>query len=79
MTANDNKSYLNHLNKLLDQYNNIYDRFINKKSINADYYTFTEKTEANSKAHKFKVNDRVRITKYTNIFSKGLNLENWLR
>ena len=30
------------------------------------------------KAPKFKVNDRVRISKYKNIFSKGLT-ENWSR
>ena len=38
----------------------------------------TEKIETNSKASKFKVNDRVRITKYKNIFSKGYT-ENWSR
>ena len=31
-----------------------------------------------TKATKFKVNDRVRITKYENIFSKGYT-ENWSR
>ena len=34
--------------------------------------------ETNSKAPKFKVNDRVRITKYKNIFSIGFS-ENWSR
>ena len=38
----------------------------------------TEKIEANSKVPKFEVNERVRITKYKNIFSKGYT-ENWLR
>ena len=37
-----------------------------------------EKIETNPKAPKFKVNDRVRITKYKNIFSKGYT-ENWSR
>ena len=46
MTANDSKSYLSYMNKLVGQYNNTF------------------------KAPKFKVNDRVRITKY-NIFSRG--------
>ena len=32
----------------------------------------------NHKALKFKLNDRVRITKYKNIFSKGCT-ENWSR
>ena len=38
----------------------------------------TEKIETNLKAPKFKVNVRVRITKYKNIFSKGYS-ENWSR
>ena len=55
MTANDSKSYLSYLNKLVDQYNITYYHSIDKKHINV---------ETNSKAPKFKVNDRVRITKY---------------
>ena len=38
----------------------------------------TERIEMNHKALKFKVNGRVRIIKYENIFSKGY-IENWLR
>ena len=60
-----------YLNKLVDQYNNTYHHSINKKPINADYSVLTEKIKTNLKAPKFKVNDRVRITKYKNIFSKG--------
>ena len=77
MTANDSKSYLPYLNKLVDQYNNTY-HSIKKKPINADYSALTESIESNPKAPKFKVNDRVRITKYKNVFSKGY-IENWLR
>ena len=43
MTANDTKSYLSYLNKSVDQYNNTYHHFINKKLINADYSALTEK------------------------------------
>ena len=78
MIANDSKSFLSQLNKLVDQYNNTYYHSINKKPINADYSALTEKIETSSKAPKFKVNDRVRLTKYKNIFSKGYN-ENWSR
>ena len=63
MTANDSKSYLSYWNKLVNQYNNTYHDTINKKPINADYSTLTEKLETNSKVPKFKVNGRVRITK----------------
>ena len=70
MAANDSKSYLPYLNKLVGEYNNTYHHSINKNPINADYSDFTEKIETNSKALKFKVKDKVRITKYKNIFSK---------
>ena len=62
-TANDSKSHPPYLNKLEDQYNSTYHNSINKN--------LTEKIETNCKAPKFKVTDRVRITKYRNIFSKG--------
>ena len=78
MTANDSKSYVPYLNKLVDQYNNTYHHSINKKPINADYSALNEKIENNLKSPKFKVNDRVRTTKYKNIFSKGYT-ENWSR
>ena len=37
MTANDSKSYISCLNKLVDEYNNSYHLFIGKKPINCDY------------------------------------------
>ena len=78
MKADKSKSYLPYLNKLVDQYNNTYHHSINQKPINADYSALTEKIETNPKAPKFKVNGRVRIIKYKNIFSKGYT-ENWSR
>ena len=78
MAANDSKSYLSYLNKLVDQCNNTYHHSIGKKPINVDYFALTEKIESNPKAPKFKVNGRVRITKYKNLFSKGYT-ENWAR
>ena len=78
MTANNNKSCLLYLNKLVDQYNNTYHHSINKKPTNADYSSFIEKIETNPKAPKFKVNGIVRITKYKNNFNKGYT-ENWSR
>ena len=78
MAVNDRKSYLSYLNKLVDQYNNTYHHSINKKAINADYSLSTENIDSNGKDPKIKVNDRVRITKYNDIFSKGYT-ENWSR
>ena len=75
MTTKDSKLYIAYLNKAVDQYNNSYHW---RKRINSDYSALTEKIVMNHKAPKFKNNDRVRITKYKNIFSKGYN-ENWSR
>ena len=52
MEANDSKSCLPYLNKLVVQYNNTYHHSINKKPINADFSSLTEKTETNPKALK---------------------------
>ena len=78
MTANDSRSYLSYLKNLVDQYNNTYHHSIGKNPINAYYSALTGKSETNTKAPKFKVDDRVRITKYKNIFSKDYT-ENWSR
>ena len=43
MTATNIKFYLCYLNKLIDQYNNIYHHSINKNPINADYFVLTKK------------------------------------
>ena len=42
MKANDSKSDLAYLNKLVDQYKNTYHHSIGKKAINADYSALTE-------------------------------------
>ena len=78
VAANDSKPYVSYLNKLVDQYNNTYHDSIDQKPINANYSASTENIKTNPKAHTFKVNDIIRITKYKNIFSKGYN-ENWSR
>ena len=56
MKANDSNSYLPYLNKLVDQYNDIFHYSINKKPINADYSASTKKIETNSKAPKINPN-----------------------
>ena len=78
MVANDSKSYLRYQNKLVSQHNNTYHHSINKKPVNVDYSAFIGQIGTNHKAPKFKVNERVRITRYKNIFSKGYT-ENWPR
>ena len=49
MTANDNKSYLSYLNKLVDKCNDTYNHSIGKKSISAGYSAFSQKIGTNSK------------------------------
>ena len=48
-----------------------------KKPIDADYSALSEENEMNLKAPNFKIGDRVIITKYKNIFSKGCT-KRWL-
>ena len=76
ITANYTKSYLDYLNNLVDEYNNTYHCYIGKKPIHADHSVLTGEIESRHKRPRFKVGDRVRITKYKNIFSKGHN-KNW--
>ena len=78
MTANDSKSYLGYLNKLVHRYNDTYHHSIDKKPTDADYSTLTEKIESNHKVPKFQVGDKIKITKNENICSKGY-IENWSR
>ena len=65
------KSYLEYLNKLVDQCNNIHHHSIGKNSNDANYSALTEETETSFKAAKSKVDDRVIIFKYKNSFSKN--------
>ena len=62
MTANNTESYSGCSNKLLDEYNKSYYHSIGKKPINAAYSTLNEKIETNTKAHKLKIGDKVKIT-----------------
>ena len=64
MTANDSKSYLDYLHKLVDECNNTYHSCIGKKPVDTDYSTLTKEIETNLKSPKFRVGDRVRIIKY---------------
>ena len=62
MTANESKSYVSCLNKLVYQHNNTYHHSIGKKPITADYSALSVKIETNPKSPKFKINERVGIT-----------------
>ena len=70
MTAKNKKSYLGHLNKLADEYDNAYHNSTGKKPVDAHYSALNEEIEANPKSTKFKVGDRVRITKNKTFLAK---------
>ena len=53
MIANDNKSDLGSLNKLVDEYNNTCYHSIDKKPVDAAYSALLEEIETNPKAPKF--------------------------
>ena len=71
LIANDRNdpSYFGYLNMLEDEYSNNYHRSIGKNHIHADYPVLIEKIESAHKAPKLKLGDRVRITKYDDIFN----------
>ena len=69
--------YTNKLDVIVNEYNNTYHTTIKMKPIDVKDNTYinTDK-EINYKYPKFKVGDRVRVSKYKNIFAKGYT-PNW--
>ena len=64
MTACDSNSYLDYLNKLVEEHINTCHDSISKQPFYAKYSLLPEEIESNNKASKFKVGNRVQITKY---------------
>ena len=77
MTSMSKNVYINKLDDIVYDYNNTYHRTINMKPVDIkdNRYIDFEK-EVNDKDPKFKIDDRVRISKYKNIFAKGY-MPNW--
>ena len=77
MTAVSKNVYFNVLDDIVNEYNNIVHRSIKMKPIDvtSDYYAEYNE-DSNVTKPKFKVGDRVRISKYKNIFAKGYT-QNW--
>ena len=69
--------YIDKLDDIVNEYNNAYHTTTKMKSIDVKDNTYinTDK-ETNDKDPKFKVGDRVRISKYKNISAKGYT-PNW--
>ena len=72
MTSVSKNGYIDQLDDIVNEYNNAYHTTIKMKPIDVKDNTYinTDK-ETNDKDLKFKVGDRVRISKYKNIFAKG--------
>ena len=74
MTSISKNVYIDKLDDIVDKYNNTYHTTIKMKPIDVIYINADK--EINNKDPKFKVGDRVRISKYKNIFAKGY-MPNW--
>ena len=77
MTSISKNVYMNKLDDIINEHNNTYHTTIKMKPIDVKDNAFinTDK-EVNDKDAKSKVDDHVRISKYTNIFAKGYT-SNW--
>ena len=77
MTSISKNVYIDKLDDIVDEYNNTYHTTIKIKAIDVKDNTYINiSKEINNKDPKFKVGDRVRISKYKNIFTKGC-MPNW--
>ena len=77
MTAISKNVYFDVLDDIVNKYNNTVHRSIKMKPIDVTSDSYAEYNEdSNEKDPKFKVGDRVRISKYKNIFAKGYT-PNW--
>ena len=77
MTSISKNVYINRLDDIVNEYSNTYHTTIKMKPIDVKDNTYINTNkETNDKDPRFKVGDRVRISKYKNIFAKGYT-PNW--
>ena len=77
MTSISKNVYIDKLDDIVDEYNNTYHTTIKMRPIDVKDKTYINTSkEINNKDPKFKVGDRVRISKYKNIIAKGY-MPNW--
>ena len=77
MTSISKNVYIDKLDAIVDEYNNTYHTTIKMKPIDVKGNTYINTSkEINNEDPKFKVGDRVRISKYKNIFAKRY-MPNW--
>ena len=77
MSSISKNVYIDKLDDIVDEYNNTYHTTIKMKPIDVKDNTYINADkEINNKDPKFKVGDRVRISKYKNILAEGY-MPNW--
>ena len=77
MTSISKSVYINKIDDIVNEYNNTFHTTIKMKSIDVKDNTYINTSKKmNYNDPKFKVGDRVRISKYKNIFAKGC-MPNW--
>ena len=77
MTSISKNVYIDKLDDIVNEYNNTYHATIKMKPIDIKDNTYINTDQKiNNKDLKFKAGDRVRISKYKNIFAKGYT-PNW--
>ena len=77
MTLISKNVYIDKLDDLVNEYNNVYHGTIKMRSVDVKDNTYIDcKKEVNDKDLKFKFDDHVIITKYKNVFPKGYT-PNW--
>ena len=76
MTATNKNVYYNVLNDVVSEYNNTQHSTIKMKPIDVKNNKRVYIDEHNEKSARFNVGDRVRISKFKNIFAKG-HTPNW--
>ena len=77
MTSISKNVYIDKIDDIVDEYNNTKHRRIKMKPVDVKDNTYIDfGKEVNDNDPKFKVGDRVRVSKYKNIFAKGYT-PNW--
>ena len=72
MIAISKNVYINKLEDIVDEYNNMYHRTIKMKPVDVKDNTYIDfEKEVNNKDPKFKIGDHERNSKYKIIFAKG--------
>ena len=77
MTLVSKNLYIDKLDDIVNEYNNIYHRIIKMKPVDVKDNTYIDfSKKVNDKDSKFKAGDHVRISKYKDIYAKGYT-PNW--